>query len=103
MSRDDELWWLDQTRPALGNLKMLIFARQHIDPRNIGLRNMVPGNHALDFIENRHGVEGCHLRLQVVRFEPNRVTVRLARLRAARLAHVGMCPASERHQSAYVE
>ena len=76
---------------------MLIIARQQIDPRNVIARN-----HALDFIQNRHGVERRHFRFEVMRFEPHRVTIRLARLRPAGLAHVGVRPAPEGHQTAHV-
>src|SRR5580704_5838667 len=77
---------------------MLAVARQQIHAGHVISRNQ-----PLNLIQNRSRIERAHLRLQSVSLKPYRVTVGLARLRSARLPHVGMRSAAKRYKLADVE
>ena len=67
-----------------GRLQVLVVAAEKLQAKQI-----VAGDEALDLVEDREGIEGAELGLEVVGGEPDGVTVGLAGLRAAGLAHVG--------------
>src|SRR5271155_653469 len=73
LCRDNQRRILNRAAAALGNLEMLVVARHQIDARNI-----VPGNHTLDFIKDRQRIEWSHFRLEIVRFEPDYMPVRFS-------------------------
>ena len=85
-------------RSAMGNLRVLIVARQQVESRDVVRRHQ-----ALNFVEYRDRIEGRHSRFEIMRFEPDRMTIRLARLRAASLPHIRASAATEGHQSADIE
>src|SRR5581483_3854199 len=80
-------------RRALRNLRVLVITGDQVEARDV-----VAGDQALNFVEHGNRIEGRHAGLEPVRFQPNSVTVRLAGLRAARLAHVGTRGAAEGNQ-----
>src|SRR5581483_2589360 len=74
-------------RRALRNLRVLVITGDQVEARDV-----VAGDQAHNFVEHGSRIEGRHAGLEPVRFQPNSVTVRLAGLRAARLAHVSLHP-----------
>ena len=64
-----------------------ILAGEHSQPRDVVARNQ-----PLNFIQHGHRIVWAHLGLEVVRRKPHGVAVGFARLRSARLAHVGAGP-----------
>ena len=63
---------------------MLIVAAEQLQAEQV-----VAGHEPLNFIENGEGIKGRQLGFEIVGGEPDGVTIRLARLCAAGLAHVG--------------
>src|ERR1700752_2469934 len=79
---------------ALRNFNVLIVAGQQVDARDV-----VASYHTLDLVENGHRIERRHLRLKVMRLEPDGVAGGLPRLRAAALTHVRVRAAAEGNEA----
>ena len=83
--------------------EVLVVAGEELEAEKL----VVAGDQALDFVEDGVGVEGREARLEVVGGEPDGVTVSLAGLSAAGLAHVSKltscpCALAEGHEIAHV-
>ena len=70
---------------------MLIVSAQQLQAQQL----VVARHESLNLVEDREGIEGRELRLEVVCGEPDGVTVGLAGLRSARLADVCAQPFAE--------
>src|SRR6266403_165217 len=95
---NDQRRIVQRARPAVCNLGVLIVASQQIDSRDI-----VSGNDSLNLIKNCNWIKWCQPGLEVMRFEPDGMTVGLTGLRSASLSHVGARSAAERHKVRQME
>src|SRR5712692_8658788 len=98
VGRRNRLRLVCSSRSGLSERRMLAVSRQQIHPRNV-----IAGNQTLNLIENCRGIERAQLWLQSMSLEPHSMPVGLARLRSARLSHVGATAATERHKLADVK
>ncbi len=80
-----------------GGLQVLVVAGEKLEAQKV-----VAGDEALDLVENREGIEGAELWFEIVGGEPDGVTVGLAGLRAAGLAHVGAGAFAEGDEGVHV-
>src|SRR5437764_15329733 len=77
---------------------MLAVTRQKIRAHNVIRRNQT-----LNLVENGHGVERAQFRFEPLHLKPHGMSVDFARLRSARLSHVGACASAEWNQLANLE
>ena len=85
------------TRLQGGGFEVLVVAAEKLETQQI-----VAGHEALNLVEDCKRIERAQLRLEVVGGEPDGVTVGLAGLRAAALAHVGAEAFAEGNERAHV-
>src|SRR4051812_17105178 len=78
-------------------LRVYVVAGEQVEARKI-----VAGDKALNLVKNGGGIQRAHLRLQLVSYQPNLVTIGLTGLRTARLPHVRACASAEWDQLANV-
>src|SRR5258708_17315792 len=77
---------------------MLAISRQKVHAGYV-----IAWNQALNLIQNRHRIERAQPRLKSVRFEPDCMTICLARLSSAGLSHVRSLATAERDQLANIK